>query len=358
MVYEIFTIMKNTIFGINTGLRVSEIALGTGNFGTRWGHGASEEESGKIFNNYIEAGGNFIDTADGYQVGESEEILSRLVTGHRDNLVLASKYSMGGNTIQTMGNSRKNMVHSIEESLKRLKTDRLDIYWAHLSDGQTPVEEIMRAFDDLIRDGKVLYPGFSNFPAWRIASAATLATLKGWSPIAGIQIEYNLLERTADRELLPMAEAHGLGVAFWSPLGGGTLTGKYRNTHKDPNSRKEAWGTLVKDDSGQKELAILELLDKIAKEKDVEILHVALAWIRQKNDSTQLSTVTIIGPRNTAQLQDNLASLKVVLSNEEIKQLNDLSAVKLGSPHEIIADSKERNFGAGSGLIGMKQNPK
>lgn len=350
--------MKNKIFGSTTGLRVSELALGTGNFGTRWGHGTEEEEARKVFSRYLEAGGNFIDTADGYQVGQSEEILSKLIVGHRDDLVLASKYSMGGTGIQTMGNNRKNMIQSIEASLKRLKTDRLDLYWAHLSDGQTPIEEIMRTFDDLVRDGKILYAGFSNFPAWRIASASTLATLKGWSPVAGIQIEYNLLERTADRELLPMAEAHGLGVAFWSPLGGGALTGKYRSTEKDPNSRKEAWGVLVKDDSGQKEAAILDLLEKIAREKEVKMLHIALAWIRQKNDYSQLSTVTIIGPRSINQLEDNLASLDVILSNEEISQLNELSAIKLGSPHEIITGSREKIFGAGSGLIDMKQNPK
>jgi aryl-alcohol dehydrogenase-like predicted oxidoreductase len=350
--------MKNKIFGSATGLRVSELALGTGNFGTRWGHGAEKEEARKVFEKYVEAGGNFIDTADTYQVGESEEILSELIKGHRENLVLASKYTLGGNGIQTTGNNRKNMIHSVEGSLKRLKTDRLDLYWAHLSDGQTPIEEIMRVFDDLVRDGKILYAGFSNFPAWRIASAATLATLRGWSPIAGIQIEYNLLERTADRELLPMAEALGLGVAFWSPLAGGTLTGKYRAIEKDPNSRKEAWGTLVKDEDGERETAIIDALEKIAKEKEAKILHVALAWIRQKNDYSQLSTVTILGPRNINQLEDNLASLEVILSNEEIALLNELSNIKLGSPHEIIAGSQERIFGAGSNLISMKQNPK
>ncbi|MCF0056296.1 aldo/keto reductase [Dyadobacter sp. CY356] len=344
--------MKYKIFGRKTGLRVSELALGTGTFGTRWGHGAEPVESRKIFDKFLEAGGNFIDTADGYQVGESEEILSNLIAGRRDSLVLASKYSMGGKELLTSGNSRKTMVRAVEDSLKRLKTDRLDLYWAHLSDGQTPIEEIVRAFDDLVRDGKILYAGFSNFPAWRIANASLLADLRGWSPVAGIQIEYNLIERTADRELLPMAEALGLGVAFWSPLAGGTLTGKYRLAQNDKNNRQEAWkGNLVKAETGNRETEILDTLEVLAKEYNVKILDIALAWIRQKHDKSTLSTVTIIGPRTKEQLNDNLASLALTLSQEHIQRLNDISAIDLGSPHEIISQSSASLFGAGSGFI-------
>ncbi|MBE9463916.1 aldo/keto reductase [Dyadobacter subterraneus] len=346
--------MKYKIFGKKTGLRVSELALGTGAFGTRWGHGAEPAESRKIFDRFLEAGGNFIDTADGYQVGESEEILSELIRDKRDSLVLASKYSMGEKQLLTSGNSRKTMVRAVEASLKRLKTDRLDLYWAHLSDGQTPIEEIVRAFDDLVRDGKILYAGFSNFPAWRIANASLLADLRGWSPVAGIQIEYNLIERTADRELLPMAEALGLGVAFWSPLAGGTLTGKYRLAQNDENNRQQAWkGNLVKAETGNRETQILNLLEIFAKEYQVKVLDVALAWIRQKHDQSALSTVTIIGPRTTEQLNDNLASLALTLSDEHIQKLNEVSAIDLGSPHEIIAKSSASLFGAGSGLIAL-----
>lgn len=344
--------MKYKIFGKKTGLRVSELALGTGAFGTRWGHGAVPAESQKILDKFLEAGGNFIDTADGYQVGESEEILGELIGDKRDSLVLASKYSMGEKELLTSGNSRKTMVRAVENSLKRLKTDRLDLYWAHLSDGQTPIEEIVRAFDDLVRDGKILYAGFSNFPAWRIANASLLADLRGWSPIAGIQIEYNLIERTADRELLPMAEALGLGVAFWSPLAGGTLTGKYRLAQNDKNNRQEAWkGTLVKAETGNRETEILDMLEVLAEEYSVKVLDVSLAWIRQKHDQSTLSTVTIIGPRTTAQLDDNLASLALTLSQEHIQKLNEISEIDLGSPHEIIAKSSASLFGAGSGFI-------
>ncbi|WCT13296.1 aldo/keto reductase [Mucilaginibacter jinjuensis] len=208
-----------------SGLRVSTLALGTGNFGTAWPFGATKEESKQVFDRYADAGGTFIDTADGYQGGQSESFLSEFLASERDNFVLASKYSMGTREMQTTGNSRRTMMRAVEESLKRLKTDRLDLYWVHLSDEQTPIEEIVRGLDDLVSAGKINYAGFSNFPAWRIANAALLADLRGWAPIVGIQVEYNLIERTPERDLIPMAEALGLGVAFWSPLAGGDTNG-------------------------------------------------------------------------------------------------------------------------------------
>lgn len=344
--------MKYKIFGNKTGLRVSELALGTGTFGTRWGYGSQADEAKKVFDRYIEAGGNFIDTADGYQLGESEELLSEMIADKRQNLVLATKYTMGGRELLTSGNSRKNLIHSVEASLKRLKTDYIDLYWAHLSDGQTPIEEIVRGFDDLVRDGKILYAGFSNFPAWRIANASLLADLRGWSPIAGIQIEYNLIERTPDRDLLPMAEALGLGVAFWSPLAGGLLTGKYRNPASEENSRKKEWnGYLLKDEAGSRETAILDALEKIASEKKAKVGQVALAWLRQKHQYNSLSTVTILGAKNVNQLDDNLDSLSIILTNEEIQMLNEISAVSLGSPHEVINNSQPVLFGTSSNQV-------
>jgi len=347
--------MKYKIFGSKTGLRVSELALGTGTFGTRWGYGSQPAEARKIFDAYIEAGGNFIDTADGYQVGESEELLSGMIADKRQSLVLATKYTMGGRDLSTTGNSRKNLVQSVEASLKRLKTDYIDLYWAHMADGQTPIEEIVRGFDDLVKAGKIIYAGFSNFPAWRIATASMLADLRGWSPIAGIQIEYNLIERTPDRELLPMAEALGLGVAFWSPLAGGLLTGKYRNAAAIETSRKKEWnGFLVKDEAGARETAILDTLEKIAKDRSTKVGHVALAWIRQKHDREPLSTVTILGAKNIAQLKDNLDSLSVTLTDAEIDQLNEVSQIALGSPHQVIAASQQMIFGLSSGQIELK----
>ncbi|NQX54037.1 aldo/keto reductase [Pedobacter panaciterrae] len=348
--------MNYKIFGKKSGLRVSELALGTGNFGTRWGHGADAATSEKIFNRYVEAGGNFLDTADGYQGGESEKILSGLIKGKRQDLVLSSKFSTGGKTLLTTGNSRKNIKTSIENSLQRLNTDYLDIYWAHISDGQTPIEEVMRALDDLTHEGKILYAGFSNFPAWQIARAATLADLNNWTPLAGIQIEYNLIERSADRELLPMAEALGLGVAFWSPLAGGTLTGKYRAPVQESISRQKAWGgTLVKSESSTRETVIIDTLEAIAEENGVKTLDVALAWVRQKHAQTALSTVTILGPRTEQQLIDNLTSLKVNLTPGQLDRLNGVSLIALGFPHEIIAATQESIFGAGSSLMQTKQ---
>lgn len=347
--------MKYQIFGKKSGLRVSALALGTGNFGTKWPFGSTFNESKLVFDKYAEAGGNFIDTADGYQLGESEAFLGDFLATERDNFVLASKYSMGTRSMQTTGNSRKTMMNAVEASLRRLKTDRLDLYWVHLSDGQTPTEEIVRGLDDLARAGKILYAGFSNFPAWRIANASLLADLRGWAPIVGIQVEYNMIERTAERELLPMAEALGLGVAFWSPLAGGTLTGKYRSKENDPNSRRAlAGGLLVTDEKGERETAIIDLLEVIAKENGIRVIDVALAWTRQKYDQSSLSTVTVIGPRNLNQLNDNLASLEINLSLEQISRLNEVSAISLGSPHEIIAASQSNLFGAGTGLIEIK----
>src|SRR5258706_7767065 len=223
--------MRYKIFGRRTGLRVSELALGAANFGTRWGHGAERAEAKKVFDRFVEAGGNFIDTADAYQFGESEELVGEFIAAERDSFVLATKSPLGAAAdggISRTGNSRKNMFRSVEESLKRLKTDRIDLYGTHFADGLTPIEEIVRAFDALARAGKIIYAGLSNFPAWRVARADLLAELRGWAPLAGIQIEYSLVERTADRELLPMVEALGLGAALWSPLGGGFLTGKDR----------------------------------------------------------------------------------------------------------------------------------
>jgi len=351
--------MKYKVFGQKTGLRISEMILGAGNFGTAWGgHGADEKEARQVLDRYLEAGGNVIDTADSYQVGESETIVGNLIGASRDQVVLSTKFSFGAEGqpgLLTSGNNRKNMIRSVEASLKRLKTDRLDIYWAHLSDGQTPIEEIVRGFDDLVRDGKVLYPGLSNFPAWRIATAAQLAELRGWAPIAGIQIEYSLIERTADRDLLPMAEALGLGVAFWSPLGGGLLTGKYRDVVKDANSRLEKWGGAVfRKEDGERETAILNCLENMSKETGVKMLDIALAWLRQKHNHTTLSSVTIIGPRTVKQLEDNLDSLNVTLSDVQMRQLDEVSAIRLGSPHEVIASSQKRVFGSESAAVEMK----
>jgi aryl-alcohol dehydrogenase-like predicted oxidoreductase len=207
--------MRYRILGRHTGLRVSELVLGTGMFGTKWGHGADRDESRRVFDGYVEAGGNFLDTSDSYQFGESESLLGEVIRTSRDDLVVATKYTQSADpkgSPSVTGNSRKATVRSLEQSLIRLRTDRIDLYWVHMPDGVTPIDEIVRDLDDLVRSGKVLYVGLSNFPAWRTAAAAMRAELRGYAPIAAQQIEYSLVQRTPGRELLPMAAAFGLAT--------------------------------------------------------------------------------------------------------------------------------------------------
>ena len=254
--------MRYQVFGNHSGLRVSQLALGTGNFGTAWGYGAELDEARRMFGRYLEAGGNFIDTADNYQVGQSESLLSELIAPVREKVVLASKFTLGlmpdQAGIAAVGNSRKVMLQSVEASLKRLNTDRIDLLWVHMPDGVTPMEEIMRGLDDLARAGKIVYAGLSDFPAWRVARAATLAELRGTLPIAGVQIEYSLVERTAERELQPMAQALGLGTVGWSPLGGGFLTGKYR---RGEVGRATQLGVLIHQEDSAQKAAVLDALE-------------------------------------------------------------------------------------------------
>ena len=207
--------MRYTLFGQHTGLRVSTLVLGTGMFGTKWGHGADPAASRRMFDGSLEAGGHCLDTADTYQFGASESLLGACVHATREDLILASKYSLSagphGNLVET-GNNRKAMVRSLEASLKQLHTDRRDLSWVHVPDGMTPIDDIRRGFDDLVRAGTILYAGLSDFPAWRVARAATRAEWRGWMPLAGVQLAYRLVEGTPERELLPMAAAFGLGT--------------------------------------------------------------------------------------------------------------------------------------------------
>src|SRR5215469_9819396 len=230
--------MRYRLLG-NSGLRVSEVSLGTMTFGEDWGWGTSKEEARKVYEAFREAGGNFIDTANVYTNGTSETFLGEFMQGHRQSIVLATKYTnaMPGTDPNAAGNQRKNMMQSVEASLKRLRTDYLDLYWVHIWDQLTPVEEVMRGLDDLVRQGKVLYVGISDAPAWWIAQANTLAQLRGWSAFVGLQIEYNLIERSVERELIPMAQALNIGVTAWSPLSGGVLTGKYQSQGSSGNAR-------------------------------------------------------------------------------------------------------------------------
>lgn len=312
--------MKYKLLG-KTGVRVAQIALGTANFGKRWGHGADEAESAMIFNAYAEAGGNFIDTADVYQFGQSEEFLGTLLDGRREDFFLATKFTSGAaadaNRLVT-GNSRKAMVASVEASLKRLKTDRIDLYWVHHPDAVTPSEEIVRGLDDLMRSGKILYAGLSNFPAWRLARAATLAELARTVPIAAAQFEYSLVHRDPEADLFPACQALGIAPVTWSPLGGGMLTGKYR---KGETGRAEALGGKVfQAENSQLRSAALDEVLLIADEMQVSPDQVAIAWIASQG------ALPVIGPRSLTQLTSNLGAASLTLSTAQLASLALASA--------------------------------
>jgi len=329
--------MRYMTFGRNNGLRVSEYALGTGTFGTRSGSGTEPEEARAILDRFAEVGGTFLDTAESYQAGQSEEILGDLLSGRRDQFTLATKFAGGlasGAGVNRTGNGRVNMVRAVEDSLRRLKTDRVDLLWVHFPDTVTPVEEIVRALDDLVRAGKILYGGLSNFPAWRTSRAVTLAEVRGWSPIAAVQFEYSLVERSGDREVLPMAEALGLGAALWSPLGGGLLTGKYRTSDE---GRLTDWKRLVHtEDSAQKTAVIDEVL-AVAEETSSLPAQVAVAWLRERAHRSPTALVPVIGPRHLHQLEDYLGSLELQLDPGQYRRLDEASALPLGQPHDLIA---------------------
>ncbi len=308
-------------------MRVSELCLGTMTFGEDWGFGAGADESRAMYDAFREAGGNFIDTANIYTNGSSESLLGEFIAGDRDSVVLATKFS---NSIvmgdpNAGGNARKAMMRNVEESLKRLRTDYIDLYWMHIWDKLTPVEEVMRAFDDLVTSGKVVYIGISDAPAWYVARANTLAELRGWSQFVGLQIEYSLIERTPEEELLPMAKELGLTVTPWSPLAGGILAGKYLNMETDDARAgrfgSEAMQGALEPERDRKTRIAREVV-AIAKELRVSPSQVALAWIRH----TDPTMVTIIGTRKLEQLHDNIASLDVSLSAHHMRRLNDVSA--------------------------------
>jgi aryl-alcohol dehydrogenase-like predicted oxidoreductase len=313
--------MNYQLFG-QTGLNVSQIALGTGNFGTGWGYGSSQEDAKLILDAYLDVGGNFIDTADVYQFGQSEQILGDLLQGIRHEVVLATKFSDGAlpDTNQLhKGNSRKAMLYSVEQSLRRLKTDYIDLYWVHHPDNVTPSEEILRGLEDLARAGKIIYAGLSNFPAWRLSRAATIAELKNTVPIAAAQFQHSLVYREPEADLIPASQALGLGMVTWSPLGGGMLTGKYRKGEK---GREAGFGGKVfQQENSIQRTAILDAVLSIANELNVSADQVAIAW------SSTHGTVPIIGPKSLQQAKSNLGAIDVVLSTDQIELLDSVSQI-------------------------------
>src|SRR6266481_3085813 len=327
------TIMKYRLLG-KSGLRVSEASLGTMTFGDEWGWGSPKAEALKVYETYREAGGNFIDTANFYTNGTSETFLGEFMQGHRESVVLATKYSNAapGNDPNAAGNHRKNMMQAVEASLKRLQTDYIDLYWVHIWDGITLVEEVMRGLDDLVRQGKVLYVGISDAPAWWVAQANTLAELRGWTKFIGLQLEYSLIERTVERELIPMAKALNLGVLAFSPLAGGFLTGKYHGEGKRDGGRMTNEGVKAFfPEREQRAARMISAVKAVSKQVGRSMAQVALAWLRHQT----VPVIPIIGARKVSQLQDNLASLDLELSAEQLKSLDGASRIELEFPQGI-----------------------
>jgi aryl-alcohol dehydrogenase-like predicted oxidoreductase len=316
--------MRYTLLG-PSGLRVSEICLGTMSFGDAWGFGADEKESHRILVAYAEAGGNFIDIANKYHEGQSEEIVGSFLGSERDRCVVASKYTlaMRDGDPNAAGNSRKNMRQSVEASLRRLRTDYLDVLWVHAWDYATPVEEVMRGLEDLVRAGKVNYVALSDAPAWIASQANTLAALRGWSPFVALQLEYSLIERTGERELLPVAEAFGLAVTAWAPMGGGVLSGKYsRGSSDTPADTMRAERNQMR--LTERNLEIAHQVDAVADELSTSSAQVAIAWVRQRRERI----IPIVGVRTLEQLEDILGLTALELSAEHISRLDEVSRIE------------------------------
>ncbi len=329
--------MRYKLFG-RTGLRVSELCLGAMTFGdtaNTSGWGAPKEEVAPIVEAFAEAGGNFIDTANYYGRGESERILGELIAPEREQWVLSTKYTlnMRPNDPNGGGTHRKSLVQALESSLRRLRTEYIDVYWVHIWDAFTPVEEVVRALDDAVTAGKVLYVGISDTPAWIVAQAVTLADLRGWTRFAGLQVPYSLVERSAERDLLPMADALELTVTAWSPLGGGLLTGRYGSDRDRPDdTRIAAFGDGV---VTQRNLAVADCVNAVALERGASSAQVAIAWLHAQQARSVI--VPILGARRLGQLEDNLGALELELSPDELARLDDASRIELGFPHDFGA---------------------
>ncbi len=326
--------MRYTLLG-SSGLRVSELALGTMTFGTDWGWGADKDTSRAIFDAFVAAGGNFIDTACNYTNGTSERFVGEFIASARDQFVVATKYTlrqMAGNQhdVNNGGNSRKNMVRTVESSLRRLNTDYIDILYLHAWDFTTPVEEVLRAMDDLVRAGKVLYVGLSDTPAWVIAYAVAVAERYGWVRPVVTQLPYNLASRDPERELLPMARSLNIAVTAWGLLGGGVLTGKYNDDSDQPKRYNEA---------SERQKNIAAELRSIADELGRSPAQVAVRWVRQ-----QSGVIPIVGARTQAQVLDNLGVLDFTLDDAQLARLGSISEFTPGFPLSFLTSENVRNL--------------
>ncbi|TDO45661.1 aryl-alcohol dehydrogenase-like predicted oxidoreductase [Kribbella sp. VKM Ac-2571] len=332
--------MRYRTFG-PTGLRVSELVLGAMTFGEQGGVGAPPEECRRILDAYADAGGNVIDTAINYRGGASEEIVGELLQGRRDRFVLGTKYTVTRDSTDANGggNHRKNLRLSLETSLRRLRSDYVDIYWVHLWDRHSPLEETMRALDDAVSSGKVLYVGISDAPAWVVSRANTLAEWRGWTQFAGLQVPYSLLNRDAERELLPMAAAYGMAVTAWSPLGGGVLSGKYTSSDVPLEQRRTRLDAASIDEH---DLTVARAVQSVADEVGATPSQVALAWTRARWPGV----LPIIGARTLEQVSDNLGCTDVRLDPDLVQRLEDVTGFTAGFPTDFIAQNTPWVFGA------------
>lgn len=330
--------MRYKLLG-DSGLRVSELCLGTMSFGEEWGFGGDREASQKVFETFAEAGGNFIDTANKYSKGTSERFVGEFVAADRERFVVATKYTLNtnGSDLNACGNHRKNMVQAVNASLKRLNLEYLDLLWVHAWDFTTPVVQVMRALDDLVRQGKVLHVAISDAPAWVVAQANTLASLRGWTPFSALQIEYSLIERTVERELLPMAKSFGLAVTPWAPLGGGVLSGKY-SRHAQPQDTLRAAGNAQR--LTERNLQIARSVDAIADDLGVSSAQVALNWVRQRGENI----IPIVGARKASQIADSLKALDFKLGPEHLARLEAVSKIEKGFPHDFVDKPQVRQI--------------
>jgi aryl-alcohol dehydrogenase-like predicted oxidoreductase len=321
--------MRYRLLG-RTGLRVSEIWLGTMTFGMEWGWGAPEETSARMLELYLEAGGNVIDTADVYTNGTSEEMIGKLLGDRREQVILSTKYSLTvrGDDPNGGGSHRRHLVESLERSLRRMRTDHIDLYWVHFRDELTPVEETMRALDDQVRLGKILYVAVSDWPAWEISRAHTMAELRDWSPFTAVQTQYSLLERTSERDLIPMANTLGMSVVAWSPLARGMLSGKYL----DPEATGRITVTGSHGVDPRAETVIRETM-AVAEELGATPSQVAIAWLLARSEPV----LPILGATSEEQFTENLGALDVKLTPEQIERLDAVSSIDLGFPHDWLA---------------------
>jgi aryl-alcohol dehydrogenase-like predicted oxidoreductase len=333
-----------------SGLRVSPFALGAMTFGEDPGAaGTSVEESEKILASYLDRGGNFVDTANFYTNGHSEKILGDYFAarpGSRDRVVLASKFffNMHPGNPNGGGAGRGSVIAQLHESLRRLRTDHLDLYWLHNWDQSTPIEETMRALDDLVTAGKIRYVGFSNVPAWVTAQAHTTALLRGWTPLVALQVEYSLLARTVEGEIAPLARDQGMALVPWSPLKNGFLSGKYRRGGEVTDSARSAYVGAPTDD----EFTVIDAATAIADELGTTTAAVSLAWLRAREGTV----VPIVGARRIAHLEDNLAGIDVTLAPEHLRRLDEVSSPTLAYPAPLHGELRAMLQFAGTTVDG------